>query len=560
MKNRNQHLVEPNTKGVDESRGQSRRTFIKSSAGMAAFGLLGTSNLAAAADESRVSQSAASMRIAVGSPPGRVFVNATAPGTEKDWAREDWDPNRPFLIWGAPLRVQPILMYTVATPREMRSWRSWGDVLSDEAATRELSTITNELETVSSKAEFPVEILAPRKVKSQEEAVEALKSAHDVVLVYPASGSGSLLETCVPKDGSGVIFVRRRSGAMYYWYEALSVAYLQTDREGSSRGTPPRLGETHVEDVVVDDYDEVLWRLRAHYGLKNFLGARIVALGGPWGKYAGDAPQIARDKYEFNIIEVGYDEIEPRIQKALKNDKKVKQAEKWADIYLSLPDTTLKTDKPFVVNAFVLYSLFKDLMRENQAPAFTIKDCMSTIIPMSKTTACLTLGLLNDEGLLAFCESDFVIIPAGILLRHISGKPVFLHNSTFPHQGVATCAHCSAPRRMDAVHYEPTIVLTHEESDYGAAPKVEIPLGQEVTFIDPEYTTGRWVGMRGNVEANPFYSICRSQQDVRIQGDWKKLLSEVRDSHWMMCYGDYLKEVGYAARKLGLQWENISDT
>ena len=112
---------------------------------------------------------------------------------------------------------------------------------------------------------------------------------------------------------------------------------------------------------------------------------------------------------------------------------------------------------------------------------------------------------------------------------------------------------------MDGKTYYPTKVVTHYESDYGAAPKVEIPIGQEVTFIDPEYSTGRWIGLKGNVEGNPFYEICRSQQDVRIQGDWKKLLNEVRDSHWMMVYGDYLKEIGYAARRIGIKWETISE-
>jgi len=217
------------------------------------------------------------------------------------------------------------------------------------------------------------------------------------------------------------------------------------------------------------------------------------------------------------------------------------------------------TDKQFVVNAFVLYGVFKELMRENNAPAFTIKNCMRTIMPMSKTTACLTLSLINDEGLLAFCESDFVVIPSGILLHYIAGTPVFLHNSTFPHNGMVTCAHCSAPRRMDASRYEPTKIVTHYESEYGAAPKVEIPIGQEVTFIDPEYSTGRWVGFTGTVESNPFYEICRSQQDVLIQGDWKKLLKEARDSHWMMVYGDYLKEAEYAARKIGITWAGISE-
>ncbi|MEN6337407.1 MAG: sugar isomerase, partial [Phycisphaerales bacterium] len=203
------------------------------------------------------------------------------------------------------------------------------------------------------------------------------------------------------------------------------------------------------------------------------------------------------------------------------------------------------------------YGVFKDLMRENAAAAFTIRNCMSTIMPISQTTPCLTLGLLNDEGLMAFCESDFVIIPAGILLHYISGRPVFLHNSTFPHAGVVTCAHCSSPRRFDGVHYEPARIVTHYESEYGAATKVEIPIGRQVTFIDPQYSTGRWLGFTGVVRENPAYEICRSQHNVEIQGDWKKLLNEVRDSHWMMAYGDHRRELAYAARKLGIRWEQL---
>ena len=131
------------------------------------------------------------------------------------------------------------------------------------------------------------------------------------------------------------------------------------------------------------------------------------------------------------------------------------QAEKWTDRYLAMPNTQLETKRQFVRNAFLLYRIFKDWMREHQAPAFTIEQCMGTVMPISETTACLPLSWLNDEGWSAFCESDFVIIPAGILLHHIAGKPVFLHNSTFPHKGIVTCAHCTAPRRMDGKHYEP---------------------------------------------------------------------------------------------------------
>ena len=351
--------------------------------------------------------------------------------------------------------------------------------------------------------------------------------------------------------------MRCQSGPLYYWYEALSTVYLKTDIPVPVLNNANEK-KVHVEDVVVDDYNELLWRFRALYGVKNFLGTRIVAIGGPAGKYSPEAPQVARDKFNMEIIDISYDAVKNRITNGLANKKLVSKAEKLTDNYLAIANTTLKTDRKFVTNAFLLYFLFKNLMRENDATAITINKCMGTIIPMAQTTACLPLSLLNDEGYLAFCESDFVIIPPAILLRHISNKPVFMHNSTFPHKGIVTCAHCTGPRRMDGVNYNPAEIMTHYESEYGAAPKVTIPIGQEVTFFDPEYSTNRWLEFKGNVKSNPFYEICRSQQDVEIQGNWEKLKNEVRDSHWVMAYGDYLKEGEYAARRIGVKWKTIT--
>jgi L-fucose isomerase-like protein len=313
-----------------------------------------------------------------------------------------------------------------------------------------------------------------------------------------------------------------------------------------------------VEDVVVDDLGELESKLRALQAVRNFRGTRIVALGGPWGKYAPDASRKCEERFGWKIIDVSYADFEPRVKRALADAKVTSAAEAEARRYLALPRTRLETERRFVVNAFVLYRLFKELMQEHDATTFTIKSCMGTILPMAQTTACLTLSLLNDEGLVAFCESDFVIIPAGLLLRQVARRPVFLHNSTFPHQGIVTCAHCTSPRRLDGRRYEPARLVTHYESDFGAAPKVDMPPGQEVTFVNPEYSTPRWLGFKGTVKGNPFYDICRSQQDVAVQGPWRKLLGEVRDSHWVMAYGDWLAELGYAARKAGVQWECLS--
>jgi hypothetical protein len=65
---------------------------------------------------------------------------------------------------------------------------------------------------------------------------------------------------------------------------------------------------------------------------------------------------------------------------------RVAQAERWTDTHLSLPGTTLVTDRRFVINAFLLYSLFKEFMREHDATAFTIQHCMGKALPIAKTT------------------------------------------------------------------------------------------------------------------------------------------------------------------------------
>lgn len=487
---------------------------------------------------------------------GRVLGLGTSARTGA--AETEWDPNRPPVCTGQALVIQPVLMFRVAEKREATSWKSWGGVQTDETAAKEARRISQELNSLTTDPGFPVKVLPVVKVKTTSDAAHVHKGDYDAVILYAASGSGDLLRASFApkKDRDTIIFVRHSFGPVYYWYEALSTRYLRTGRPAGNSCTDH--GGPHVDDVVVDDHSELLWRLRVLYALKNFVGARIVALGGPWGKYAPEAPQVAHDKYQLHIIDVSYEDITARIQAAMQNSGQVAAAQRRAEKYLALPDTTLMTDRKFVTNAFLLQDVLKDLMREHDAPAFTIRGCMGTILPIAQTTPCLTLSVLNDEGLMAFCESDFVIIPAGILLHYICGRPVFLHNSTFPHDGIVTCAHCTAPRRFDGTRYEPARIMTHYESEYGAAPKVEMPLGRRVTFIDPEYATNRWLGFTGIIRSNPFYEICRSQQDVEIEGDWQKLVNEVRDSHWMMACGDHLKELACATRKLGIQWVDLS--
>ena len=384
-------------------------------------------------------------------------LGLSSAGVADTAAVKPWHPNRPPIVTGRPLRLQPVLTHAVCTPREKASWRSWSEIVNEPAAAAEMGRIAGELKTLAATADFPLEILPLAKVTAVEHAENVQRGDFDAILLYAASG-GSLFRPCCAADPlrDTIIFVRHRSGPTYYGYECLGTRFFKVPSPDLwQHNSADNHGPVTLDDVVVDDYDEVLWRLRALYGLKNFIGQRVIALGGAQGKYDRTAPDVARERYRLNVVDTEYEELARRLKEVRADTRLQQQCAAWTDEYLAVPNTKLETKRQFVHNAFALHHIFRQWLTEHTAPAITINACMGTIISMSDTTACMPLSWLNDEGYIALCESDFVVVPAGILLHYISGKPVFMHNSTFPHQAMVTCAHCTAPRRMDGQHYEP---------------------------------------------------------------------------------------------------------
>ncbi len=452
------------------------------------------------------------------------------------------------------LVVLPVLTYALHKRREQTSWRPWGGLHNAADVDEEAQRIEKELQQLMASTGLALKVLPIAKVQNPQQATKAKQSPCDVMLIYASGGGGHVLTALISPDRPTLVFLRHRSGPVSLWYEVLHPAFL---RKATDQYADTGLD---VQDVVVDKCEDLAWRLRALLGLRRTLGQRIVAIGGPsgWGSGNRLAPPIAREKWHLDIRTADYPDLGKRIEKLKQDDSAVTDARQQADRYLRQPNLTLHSDKKYVEKAFLLYRVFRDLLAEHQATAITIAGCMTTVIPIAETTACLPLSLLNDEGYLAFCESDFVVIPSGMLMHHILGTPVFLNDPTWPHHGIVTLAHCTAPRKMNGKTYEPTQIHTHFESDYGAAPKVEMTKGQEVTMVVPDFECRKWVGAKGTIESNPFHAICRSQVDVAIDGDWRRLVADMRGFHWMLAYGDCRKEVGYAIKHLGIEWEDVS--
>ncbi len=453
-----------------------------------------------------------------------------------------------------PLVVQPVLVYNIYKRREATSWRPWGGIHSEQDAAAERDRIAAELQKMAAGLGFPVEVRPLVSVQNLDQATAVARSRHDLTLMYAASGDTAIYERLAsPSNKWALMFVRHRSGPAYLLYETSHCRFL---RKAVDEFGQPGMD---VDDVVVDSYADIAMRLRALYGLKNSLGKRIVAVGGPsgWGTGGRKAPWIGGAQLQLDIVTESYESLGQRIKRARADPARVRKASNDAQQFLSRNDVKLETSRTFVENAFLLTEVFRDLLDEARTDAITINECMGTIMPISETTACLPLMLLNDDGYMAFCESDFVVIPSGILLHGIAQTPVFLNDPTYPHHNVVTLAHCTGPSKMDGKTSEPVRVLTHFESDYGAAPKVEMRRGQKVTNLIPDFASKRWVALEGEIVDVPFMDICRDQIDVGFKGDTGKLLREMRGFHWMTCYGNYIQETAYALKKLGVETVRI---
>lgn len=442
------------------------------------------------------------------------------------------------------LVVQPVLMYNVPQRVEGRSWRNWGGLQSSEAVDEEVARIERELGQMKGHASFGLRVLPLARVTAVAQAQPLKESPADVLLVYAAGASTETLNALAGLGKRLVIFVRYKSGPYYLWHEILDSRFLRSHTDS--------LQQTQVgfEDVVVDEYAEVQWRLQALYGLKNTIGRRIVCAGGPGGWSYPQAPDLARARFQLEMIDLPIPELNALIEAGRQNPTLMDQCRQATRRYLEAGNVKLVTTEKAVHEAFLLERLFYDLMAKHEAFAVTVRGCMASYAGIMP---CMTLTLINDAGYMAYCEGDFVVIPSGMLLHFICGKPTYFCNPTWPSQGKMMFAHCTAPRRMDGRTLAPVELVTHYESDHGAATHVKFPPGQLLTILKPDFEARHWLALTGRIVDTPYPDTCRAQVEVALHADTQEVVRNLRGFHCMLAYGDYTREVAYAAQKVGIQ-------
>jgi len=266
---------------------------------------------------------------------------------------------------------------------------------------------------------------------------------------------------------------------------------------------------------------------------------------------------LARERFQLDLVTVPIPDLNSMIEAARQDESVMAQCRQEATRYVAAKGTTLRTTLDAVVEAFLLKRLFGELMARHDAFAVTTAGCMNSYAGIMP---CLTLTLINDDGRMAYCEGDFVNIPAGILLHYICGQPTYFCNPTFPAKGRMLFAHCTAPRRMDGRNLEPAEIVTHYESDHGAATHVLFRKKQRLTILKPDFEAKHWLALTGRIVDTPWLDTCRAQIEVALDADTREVVRNLRGFHCTLAYGDYVREVSYAAPKVGIAVQTLGST
>ncbi|MBR2484877.1 MAG: hypothetical protein IKB54_00815 [Clostridia bacterium] len=230
----------------------------------------------------------------------------------------------------------------------------------------------------------------------------------------------------------------------------------------------------------------------------------------------------AKRLYGIDLVDISIDEIRTRYAESI-NDYNL----------------TFDYDKDEIDKALRLHKVLEGVKTDYNLDGLTIR-CFDLLGDL-KTTACLSLALLNKEGIVATCEGDIPTMVSMHVLNKITGQRGFQANPSRIDAtgGKMILAHCTLPLDMADKYY----LDTHFESGIGVAVKGYLK-EEKVTIFklsrnlkDYFVTSGRI--LRNLEESN----LCRTQIEVAVDNNINYFLTRPYGNHHVVVYGDHVEAI-----------------
>ena len=215
---------------------------------------------------------------------------------------------------------------------------------------------------------------------------------------------------------------------------------------------------------------------------------------------------------------------------------------KVSDYYFkSINDYNLefKYDSKEIDKALKLHKVLNKIKEEYNLNGLTIR-CFD-LLEKLKTTSCLSLALLNKEGVVATCEGDVPTMISMHLLNKLTNQVGFQANPSRidVENKKMILAHCTLPLNMvDKYNLD-----THFESGIGVAIKGYLK-EEKVTIFKLSKNLKDYYVTTGTIIKNLEESnLCRTQIEVSIDDNIEYFLNRPYGNHHVVIYGDYKNDI-----------------
>ena len=290
----------------------------------------------------------------------------------------------------------------------------------------------------------------------------------------------------------------------------------------------------------IDDY------AAAHSAITRLNGKRVGVIGKPSGWLIASNVDYAamRDRWGVEMVDIPLDEVVKGYETV--TDAEVKNI---TDEFINKAVGVKEPSRDEVVKAMRLYRSVKGIVERNRLDAFTL-NCFD-LIPTTRTTGCVALALLNQQGIPAGCEGDEQTLLTMLAVQAATGEMTFMANPSKILDNAAhemVFAHCTiAPAMTDRY-----IVRDHYESLSGVAVEgIFNPMDMTVVKCGGKGMERCFISKAQLLECTTNPNMCRTQLHLRLDQPLDYFLERSIGNHHVIIRGDHADRLTAILRMLG---------
>ena len=284
---------------------------------------------------------------------------------------------------------------------------------------------------------------------------------------------------------------------------------------------------------------------QAYEAIDKLNGKIVGVIGKPsgWLIASNVDYQALRERWGMTMLDISLDEVVEGYEAVSDGDVR-----DITDEFMRNAIGIKEPSRDEVVKAMRLYRAIKNIVEQYHLDAFTL-NCFD-LIPTTRTTGCVALALLNQEGIPAGCEGDEQTLLTMLAVQAATGEMTFMANPSKILDNAAheiVLAHCTiAPAMTDRY-----IVRNHYESLSGVAVEgIFDPTGMTIVKCGGKEMERYFISQAQLLECTSNPNMCRTQLHLRLDEPLDYFLERSIGNHHVIVRGDHKQRLESVLRML----------